>query len=165
VSGRTVGGTALYPARNRLSRMEALRRYTVGSAWFSADEHRKGALVPGWYADFAVLSDDYFTVDMRRIPALSSVLTVVGGKVVHAAQEFSPLAPPPPPVSPAWSPVADGGAGAAAHASAAGDACAVPGIGTCRARGHGRRFARPRYPTASAAAERCEAFGRCCVAF
>ncbi|WP_201326129.1 amidohydrolase family protein, partial [Burkholderia sp. E168m23] len=173
VSGRSVGGTALYPARNRLGRMEALRRYTVGSAWFSADEHRKGALVPGRYADFAVLSDDYFTIDVRRIPTLSSVLTVVDGKVVHAEQEFSPLAPPPPPVSPAWSPVAAGGAACAAdadvrdrsHASAAGDACGVPGVDACRARGDGRRFARARYPTASAAAERCEAFGRCCVAF
>ncbi|WP_216090308.1 hypothetical protein, partial [Burkholderia sola] len=53
----------------------------------------------------------------------------------------------------------------APHASEAGDACAAPGIDACRARGHGRRFARSRYPTASAAAERCEAFGRCCVAF
>ncbi|HHT8993695.1 TPA: amidohydrolase [Burkholderia cenocepacia] len=173
VSGRSVGGTALYPARNRLGRMEALRRYTVGSAWFSADEHRKGALVPGRYADFAVLSDDYFSIDARRIPTLSSVLTVVDGKVVHAEQEFSPLAPPPPPVSPAWSPVAAGDAAGAAgadardrsHASAAGDPCVAPGVDACRARGDGRRFARPRYPTASAAAERCEAFGRCCVAF
>lgn len=173
VSGRSVGGTALYPARNRLGRMEALRRYTVGSAWFSADEHRKGALVPGRYADFAVLSDDYFTVDARCIPALSSVLTVVDGKVVHAEQEFSALASPPPPVSPAWSPVAAGGvddaAGAGARdrprASAAAGPCAVSGVDACRAHDHGRRFARPRHPTASAAAARCEAFGRCCVAF
>ncbi|ONX52527.1 hypothetical protein A8F13_00690, partial [Burkholderia cenocepacia] len=71
------------------------------------------------------------------------------------------------------SPVAAGGADDAAgadgrdrsRASAAGDACVAPGVDACRARGDGRRFARPRYPTASAAAERCEAFGRCCVAF
>ncbi|MCI3974933.1 MULTISPECIES: amidohydrolase [Burkholderia] len=172
VSGRSVGGTVLYPARNRLGRMEALRRYTVGSAWFSADEHRKGALVPGRYADFAVLSDDYFTIDTARIPQLSSVLTVVDGKVVHAEREFASLAPPPPPVSPGWSPVADGdgtpAAGANGHgsprASAAGDACMNPGTDACRARGPGRRFARPRYPAASAAGNRCEACGRCCVA-
>ncbi|VWC79660.1 amidohydrolase [Burkholderia contaminans] len=173
VSGRSVGGTVLYPARNRLGRMEALRRYTVGSAWFSADEHRKGALVPGRYADFAVLSDDYFTIDMARIPQLSSVLTVVDGKVVHAEREFASLAPPPPPpVSPEWSPVADGGGtpapGANGHggprAAAAGDACTEPGTDACRARGPGRRFARPRYPTASAAGGRCDACGgRCAV--
>ncbi|MEK2607415.1 amidohydrolase [Burkholderia arboris] len=175
VSGRSVGGTVLYPARTRLGRMEALRRHTVGSAWFSADEHGKGALVPGRYADFAVLSDDYFTIDAPRIPQLSSVLTVVDGKVVHAEAEFSPLAPPPPPVSPGWSPGAEGGTDdvtgtdARGHprASTAGDACAEPGIDACRARGHGRRFARPRYPSASAsaAADRCEAFGWRCVAF
>ncbi|VWC61126.1 amidohydrolase [Burkholderia contaminans] len=172
VSGRSVGGTVLYPPRNRLGRMEALRCYTVGSAWFSADEHRKGALVPGHYADFAVLSDDYFTIDTPRIPQLSSVLTIVDGKVVHAEREYASLAPPPPPVSPGWSPAADGGgtpaAGADGHgsprASAAGDACMNPGTDACRARGPGRRFARPRYPTASAAGDRCEACGRRCVA-
>ncbi|ETP61551.1 amidohydrolase [Burkholderia dolosa PC543] len=172
VSGRTVGGTALYPARNRLGRMEALRRYTVGSAWFCADEHRKGALTPGRYADFAVLTDDYFTVDEPRIAQLSSVLTVVDGKVVHADAEFSPLAPPLPPVSPAWSPVAGAGGGpdgtgerGRPRASPPLDACADLGIDACRARGPGRRFARPRYPTAGAAADRCEAFGHRCIVF
>ncbi|KAG8153788.1 amidohydrolase [Burkholderia catarinensis] len=109
VSGRTVGGTALYPERNRLDRMEALRRYTVGSAWFSSEDDRKGALVPGQYADFAALTDDYFTIGETEIKYLSSVLTVVNGKVVHADDEFAPLAPPPLPVSPGWSPVAEFG--------------------------------------------------------
>jgi predicted amidohydrolase YtcJ len=176
VSGRSVGGTPLYPARARLGRMEALRVHTLGSAWFSADEHRKGALTPGRYADFAVLSDDYFAIDVARIPQLSSVLTVVDGKVVHADAEFASLAPPLPPVSPAWSPVADrgadggaddaaGGARARARASAAAGACAEPGMDACRTRGHGRRFARSRFPTASAAGDRCDAFGCRCVAF
>ncbi|MBR8407238.1 amidohydrolase, partial [Burkholderia cenocepacia] len=100
-------------------------------------------------------------------------LRVVEGTVVPAQQEFSPLAPPPPPAPPAGAPAAAGPAAGAAgadardrsHASAAGDPCVAPGVDACRARGDGRRFARPRYPTASAAAERCEAFGRCCVAF
>ena len=94
VSGKTVGGTAMYPSANRLDRMEALRRYTVGSAWFSNEDDRKGALVPGQFADFAVLSDDYFTVDESRIKFLTSVMTVVGGNVVYADEEFAPLAPP-----------------------------------------------------------------------
>src|ERR1700748_1156482 len=81
VSGKTVGGTALYPEANRLDRMEALRRYTVGSSWFSGEDDRKGALIPGQFADFAVLTDDYFTCDELRIKYLTSVLTVVGGKV------------------------------------------------------------------------------------
>src|SRR5262249_37410883 len=41
VSGRTVGGTALYPTTNRLDRTEALRLYTRGSAWFSNDDQKK----------------------------------------------------------------------------------------------------------------------------
>jgi hypothetical protein len=39
-------------------------------------------------ADFAVLSADYFTVDPSEIAAIRSVLTVVGGRVVHATDEF-----------------------------------------------------------------------------
>jgi hypothetical protein len=44
-------------------------------------------------------------VPEEEIKSIESVLTIVGGKVVHAEGEFSPLAPPPLPVSPAWSPV------------------------------------------------------------
>ena len=44
VTGKTVGGTALYPESNRLERMEALRLYTVGSSWFSSDDGKKGAI-------------------------------------------------------------------------------------------------------------------------
>jgi len=43
VSGKTVGGTPLYPQANRIDRMEALRLYTVGSAWFSNEEKEKGS--------------------------------------------------------------------------------------------------------------------------
>ncbi len=105
-TGKTGGGTRLYGEGNRLDRMEALRLHTVGSAWFSGEEEKKGALVPGALADFAVLSADYFTVPDEEIKRIESVLTVLGGKVVHAAGEFVPLAPAPPPASPGWSPIA-----------------------------------------------------------
>src|SRR4051794_3960871 len=59
-AGKTVGGTPLYGADNRLDRGEALRRYTLGSAWVSGEEGKKGALVPGQLADGAVLSAGYF---------------------------------------------------------------------------------------------------------
>ena len=42
VTGKTVGGTVLYPASNRLERMEALRLYTVGSSWFSVGRRQEG---------------------------------------------------------------------------------------------------------------------------
>src|SRR5262249_48051158 len=105
VAGKTVGGTTLYPEANRLDRMEALRRYTRGSAWFSGEEDRKGAIVPGHLADLAVLSADYFSVPEEEIKGIESVLTLVGGKVVYGAGEFAGLAPPPPPVLPDGSPV------------------------------------------------------------
>jgi predicted amidohydrolase YtcJ len=105
VTGKTVGGTPLYGEANRLDRMEALRLWTVGSAWFSDEQGKKGALVPGQLADLAVLSADYFSVPEDAIKALESVLTLVGGKVVYASDEFRPLAPPPLPVLPDWSPV------------------------------------------------------------
>ncbi|MRR34394.1 amidohydrolase [bacterium] len=106
VSGRTVGGTPLYPAANRLDRVEALRLYTRGSAWFSQEEEKKGSIETGKLADLAVLSADYFSIPEDEIKGIESVLTILGGKVVHGAAEFGNLAPPQLPVSPDWSPVA-----------------------------------------------------------
>jgi predicted amidohydrolase YtcJ len=105
VAGKTVGGTALYPEANRLDCMEALRRYTVGSAWFSGEEDKKGSIETGKLADLAVLSADYFSIPEEQIKGIESVLTVVGGKVVYGAGEFEQSAPPPLPASPGWSPV------------------------------------------------------------
>jgi predicted amidohydrolase YtcJ len=104
VAGKTVGGLPLYPERNRLDRTTALFLWSKGSAWFSAEEDRKGAVRAGEYADLAVLSDDYFAVPTEAIKDITSVLTVVGGAIVHGADAFSSLAPPLPPPSPDWSP-------------------------------------------------------------
>jgi predicted amidohydrolase YtcJ len=105
ITGKTIGGLNLYPAENRLDREEALKLYTIGSSWFSTEDGKKGALAPGQLADFAVLSADYFSIPEEEIKHLESVLTIVGGKVVYASEEFSKLAPPALPVSPDWSPV------------------------------------------------------------
>jgi predicted amidohydrolase YtcJ len=106
VSGRTVGGLCLYDDANRMTREEALRLYTHGSSWFSTEEDVKGSLASGQLADFAVLSSDYFSVAEEEIKGLQSVLTVVGGEVVYAAQGFSHLAPPPLPAALDWAPTA-----------------------------------------------------------
>ena len=123
VTGRTVGGTSLYAPAQRMSRQEALRLYTVGSAWFSGEERDKGLIAEGWLADLAVLSADYFSVPEEEIKNIESVLTLVDGKIVHGAGGFGSLAPPLPPVSPDWSPVS--GSGSASGVSAAPD-CKVP---------------------------------------
>ncbi|WP_363799872.1 amidohydrolase [Lysobacter firmicutimachus] len=104
-TGRTVGGLAMYGDDNLVEREQALRLYTQGSAWFSAEQTRKGALIPGQFADFAVLSADYFSVADAEIPAITSLLTVLGGRVVHGDGEFAPLAPELPAPMPDWSPV------------------------------------------------------------
>jgi predicted amidohydrolase YtcJ len=105
VTGKTVGGLSLYPEKNRLDRAKALELYTVGSSWFSTEDGKKGSLAQGQLADLAVLSSDYFSIPDEEIKNLESVLTIVGGKVVYAAGEFSSMAPTELPVSPDWSPV------------------------------------------------------------
>ncbi|MTD06733.1 amidohydrolase family protein [Serratia sp. YC16] len=105
VSGRTVGGMAMYDDNARLDRETALMLWTQGSAWFSTEQGKKGQIKVGQLADLAVLSQDYFSVPEEQIKGIESVMTVVDGKVVYAAGSFSPLAPPPLPVLPDWSPV------------------------------------------------------------
>jgi hypothetical protein len=51
------------------------------------------------------LADDYFSVSEGDIKSIESVLTVVGGRIVHATEEFANHAPPEIPVLPEWSPV------------------------------------------------------------
>ncbi|MFL5330013.1 MAG: amidohydrolase [Gemmataceae bacterium] len=104
VSGSTVGGTVLYPEANRLSRTEALQRYTLGSAWFSGEEDKKGSIQVNRLADLAVLSADYFAIPEHEIKRIESVLTVLGGKVVYGTNEFANVSPPALPASPDWSP-------------------------------------------------------------
>lgn len=103
-TGKTLGGLRLYPHDNTLDREAALRLWTEGSAWFSGEENVKGRLAPGSYADIAVLSADYFSIPLEEIRGITSVLTLVGGRIVHAAGAFDGLAPPLPPASPDWSP-------------------------------------------------------------
>ncbi|MDP9529531.1 amidohydrolase [Pseudomonas protegens] len=104
VSGKTVGGMELYP--QGLSRDTALELYTHGSAWFSSEQGKKGQIKVGQLADLVALSADYFSVEEEAIKWIESLLTVVDGKVVHAAGDFVKLAPPSLPVTPDWSPVA-----------------------------------------------------------
>lgn len=89
VDGRTVYGLPTRAGKERIDRAQALRLWTSGSAWFSFAEHERGALAPGMLADFAILSKDYLTVPVAEIGQIRSLLTVVGGRIVHAAAPFS----------------------------------------------------------------------------
>ena len=105
VTGRTVGGTTLYPPHNRLDRATALKLWTEANTWFSNEQGKKGAVKVGQLADLAVLSKDYFAVPEAEIADIKSVLTFLGGRIVWGDDDFSKLAPPIPPAMPDWSPV------------------------------------------------------------
>ncbi|MGE3772562.1 MAG: amidohydrolase [Gammaproteobacteria bacterium] len=105
VTGRTLGGLQMYPATNLLSREEALRLWTVGNTWFSSEVGRKGRIAVGEYADLAVLDRDVLEVAEDELMDTVSVLTLLGGRVVHGGGEFRALAPALPAAMPDWSPV------------------------------------------------------------
>ena len=90
VTGKNTAGELVNDGQ-QITRLEALRLYTLGSAWFSFEEDQLGSIETGKLADLVVLSDDYFSVTEDGIKGLSSVLTIVGGKVVHADEVFSIL--------------------------------------------------------------------------
>ena len=96
VSGRSLEGGPPRAPEHRLSRARALELYTRGSAWFSFEEEKRGALAVGRLADLAVLDKDYLTVPTEEIGGIVSLLTMVGGRVVYAAAPFAALEDRPP---------------------------------------------------------------------
>lgn len=88
LDGRSAGGARTRRDGDLLDRLEALRLYTQGSAWFAHDEHQRGSLAPGLRADLAVLSGDYATIPVGAVGELRAELTLLGGKVVHASGDF-----------------------------------------------------------------------------
>jgi predicted amidohydrolase YtcJ len=69
----------------RISMVEAVEYYTLGSAYAEFAEARKGSITEGKLADLVILSHDIFTVPPRQILDTHPILTMVGGKVVHDA--------------------------------------------------------------------------------
>lgn len=67
----------------RITPTEALRAYTVGSAYAEFAEDRKGSIEPGKYADLAVLSDDPLSVRPEQIREIRVLETIVGGRSVY----------------------------------------------------------------------------------
>ncbi len=107
-TGRTLGGFKHMREGATLTREQALRLWTQGSAWVSGEAEVKGTLAPGALADFAALSADYFAVPAAEIRGIVAELTVMGGVIVHGSGDFAPLDPPLPVPVPSWSPVAQG---------------------------------------------------------
>jgi predicted amidohydrolase YtcJ len=106
VTGKTISGLRIYPQRNCLDRETALRMWTENVTWFSNEEGKKGRIEVGQLADLIVPDRDYFNCAEDEITDTTSLLTIVGGKVVFGAGEFARLDDaPPPPAMPDWSPV------------------------------------------------------------
>jgi predicted amidohydrolase YtcJ len=75
-------GKVFFPDQ-RMSRMEALRSYTINAAYGAFEEDLKGSLEVGKLADITVLSQDIMTIAEARIPETEVVYTIVGGEVVY----------------------------------------------------------------------------------
>jgi predicted amidohydrolase YtcJ len=98
VDGKTVSGTLTRDEEQLPTREEALRLYTLGSAWFTFDDEKRGSLKAGKLADLAVLTQDYLTTPTGDIGGTESLLTMVGGRIVYAVgpyAQFEEKRPPP----------------------------------------------------------------------
>jgi hypothetical protein len=79
------GTTRVLGPEEAITRQEALRLYTMGSAGNAFMEDRIGSIEPRKYADLAVLSDDFLTVADDDMPNIRALMTMIGGKIVHEA--------------------------------------------------------------------------------
>jgi predicted amidohydrolase YtcJ len=105
ITGKTVGGLPLYPAHNRLDRDTALRLWTENVTWFSNEEGEKGRIEVGQLADLIVPDRDFLACPEDEIAGITSLLTIVGGRIVYGAGDFAELDRPVPLAMPDWSPV------------------------------------------------------------
>jgi predicted amidohydrolase YtcJ len=85
VSRKLSDGSVFYPDQ-RMSRLEALKSYTISPAYAAFEEESKGTLKVGKYADLVVLSKDILTVAESEIPSTEVRYTIVGGKVRYRAK-------------------------------------------------------------------------------
>jgi predicted amidohydrolase YtcJ len=85
VSRRGKDGTVFFPDQ-RMSRMEALKSYTINAAYAAFDEGIKGSLRVGKLADITVFSKDLMTVPEDQIPSAAVLYTIVGGKLQYTAR-------------------------------------------------------------------------------
>jgi predicted amidohydrolase YtcJ len=80
VSRKQSDGRVFY-ADQRMTRIQALKSYTINGAFAAFEEKSKGTLTPGKYADIVVLSKDILTIPEDDIPTAKVSYTIVGGKV------------------------------------------------------------------------------------
>jgi predicted amidohydrolase YtcJ len=91
IDGRSVDGQTTRIPNHLLSRIDALKIYTKGSAWFINAEDMRGELAVGKFADLAVLNSDYYSIPTDQIKDIESLLTIVGGNIVYQSGIFQDL--------------------------------------------------------------------------
>ncbi len=82
VSRRLKDGSVFFPDQ-RMSRMEALRSYTINNAYAAFEDTIKGSLKVGKLADITVLSRDILTLPENEVTSAKVDYTIVGGKVIY----------------------------------------------------------------------------------
>jgi predicted amidohydrolase YtcJ len=82
VSRKLKDGKIFYPDQ-RMSRMEALKSYTINGAYAAFEEDIKGSITPGKLADVVVLTEDPLSVEAARLRDIVAAITIVGGKVTY----------------------------------------------------------------------------------
>ncbi len=90
-TGKDASGTLLLPGQ-QLTRRQALRLYTASNAWFNFEERDMGSLEAGKLADLVVLDQPLLDVPDEALKQMQPLLTLVGGKAVHARGPFAGLA-------------------------------------------------------------------------
>jgi predicted amidohydrolase YtcJ len=85
VTRKTKDGSLFYP-KQCMTRMEALKSYTLSNAFAAFEDDQKGSLVTGKLADITVLSRDFLTIPVDEIPDTRTVYTIVGGKIAYQSK-------------------------------------------------------------------------------
>lgn len=104
-TGTSIGGTKYQGTQNIIDRNTALKLYTQGSAKLVKLDADRGMLKENYLADFAIISEDYFSINENKILEITSNLTVVNGEIVYADSIFKELINPQPKAIPSWSPI------------------------------------------------------------
>jgi hypothetical protein len=87
ITRQTVDGSVINPEQ-RITRIEALRMWTLNGAYLSFEEKSKGSIEPGKLADLIVVSKDFLSCPANEIKEIEPLLTLVGGKEVYRAAVY-----------------------------------------------------------------------------
>ena len=85
ITRKTADGSALHPEQG-VTRLEALRMWTLNGAYLSFEEKLKGSIEPGKLADMVVISKDFLSCPVDDIKDIEALTTIVDGKVVFENQ-------------------------------------------------------------------------------